>query len=134
MASGGSGRLISTLVAADRSLNCDRAFTRYSVRLRLCLSTTHSTQISGFTFWLSRYVLQSRVGGRQGHPMIFPASCWTPTPLGGPDASFACHMCLTSSITAFRQQVCKRHTLWCPLQRTALLCNRTWESASSRFL
>ena len=60
MASGGSGRLISTFVAEERSLNCDRAFTRYSVRLRLCFSTVHSTQMSGFTFWLSRYVLQWR--------------------------------------------------------------------------
>lgn len=50
MASGGSGRLISTLLADERSLNWERAFTRYSVRLRECLSTTHSTQISGFTF------------------------------------------------------------------------------------
>ena len=61
MASGGSGRLISTFVAELRSLNWLRALTRYSVRLRLCLSTTHSTQISGFTFWLSRYVLQASV-------------------------------------------------------------------------
>ena len=61
MASGGSGRLISTFVAELRSLNWLRALTRYSVRLRLCLSTTHSTQINGFTFWLSRYVLQAGV-------------------------------------------------------------------------
>ena len=50
IASGGRGRLISTLVADERSLNCERAFTKYSVRLRECLSTTHSTQMSGFTF------------------------------------------------------------------------------------
>ena len=57
MASGGSGRRISTLLAEERSLNCERAFTRYSVRLRLCFSTMHSTQISGRTFWFNRYVL-----------------------------------------------------------------------------
>jgi hypothetical protein len=57
IASAGSGSRISTLVALERSLNWLRAFTRYSMRLRLCLSTEHSTQISGFTFWLSRYVL-----------------------------------------------------------------------------
>ena len=57
MASGGSGSKISTLLAEERSLNWLRAFTRYSVRLRLCFSTVHSTQISGRTFWLSRYVL-----------------------------------------------------------------------------
>lgn len=57
MASGGSGRKISTLEAEERSLNWLRALTRYSVRLRLCFSTVHSTQISGRTFWLSRYVL-----------------------------------------------------------------------------
>jgi len=50
MASGGSGRLISTFVAELRSLNWLRALTRYSVRLRLCLSTTHSTHMSGLTF------------------------------------------------------------------------------------
>lgn len=66
MASGGSGRMISTLVAVLRSLNCDRALTRYSVRLRLCLSTWHSTQISGLMFWLRRYVLCRRVGARRG--------------------------------------------------------------------
>ena len=58
MASGGSGRKISTLEAEERSLNWLRALTRYSVRLRLCFSTAHSTQISGRTFWLSRYVLR----------------------------------------------------------------------------
>lgn len=57
MASGGSGSRISTLLAEERSLNCERALTRYSVRLRLCFSTMHSTQISGRTFWFSRYVL-----------------------------------------------------------------------------
>ena len=57
MASGGKGSRISTDVAVLRSLNCDRALTRYSVRLRLCFSTWHSTQISGLMFWLSRYVL-----------------------------------------------------------------------------
>ena len=57
MASGGSGREISTFEAEERSLNWLRAFTKYSVRLRLCFSTAHSTQISGRTFWLSRYVL-----------------------------------------------------------------------------
>ena len=46
--------MISTEVAALRSLNCERALTRYSMRLRLCFSTWHSTQISGFTFWLKR--------------------------------------------------------------------------------
>ena len=60
MASGGSGSRISTLFAEERSLNCERAFTRYSVRLRLCFSTMHSTQISGRTFWLRRYVLHAR--------------------------------------------------------------------------
>lgn len=50
--------MISTDVAALRSLNCDLAFTRYSILLRLCFSTWHSTQISGLTFWLRRYVLQ----------------------------------------------------------------------------
>ena len=60
MASGGSGSMISTLVAALRSLNWLRALTRYSVRLRLCFSTVHSTHISGLTCWLSRYVLQGR--------------------------------------------------------------------------
>lgn len=59
MASGGRGRKISTLEAEERSLNWLRALTRYSVRLRLCFSTVHSTQISGRTFWLSRYVLCS---------------------------------------------------------------------------
>ena len=54
MASGGSGSRISTEVAVLRSLNCDRALTRYSVRLRLCFSTWHSTQISGLMFWLRR--------------------------------------------------------------------------------
>ena len=39
MASGGSGSKISTDVAVLRSLNWLRAFTKYSVRLRLCLST-----------------------------------------------------------------------------------------------
>jgi len=63
MASGGSGRLISTFVAELRSLNWLRALTRYSVRLRLCLSTTHSTHMSGFTFWLSRYVLSAAYYG-----------------------------------------------------------------------
>jgi hypothetical protein len=58
MASGGKGSRISTDVAVLRSLNCDRALTRYSVRLRLCFSTWHSTQISGLMFWLSRYVLR----------------------------------------------------------------------------
>lgn len=70
IASGGSGRLISTLVAEERSLNWDRALTRYSVRLRLCLSTTHSTQISGFTFWLSRYVLHGRHAGAVSWPGV----------------------------------------------------------------
>ena len=64
MASGGSGSMISTDVAVLRSLNWLRALTRYSVRLRLCLSTWHSTQISGLMFWLRRYVLQG-VGCRQ---------------------------------------------------------------------
>lgn len=50
MASGGSGSMISTLVAVLRSLNWLRALTRYSVRLRLCFSTMHSTQISGLMF------------------------------------------------------------------------------------
>lgn len=54
MASGGSGSRISTLVAVLRSLNWLRALTRYSVRLRLCFSTMHSTQISGLMFWLRR--------------------------------------------------------------------------------
>ena len=54
MASGGRGKKISTDVAALRSLNCDRALTRYSVRLRLCFSTWQSTQIRGLTFWLRR--------------------------------------------------------------------------------
>lgn len=58
IASGGSGSRISTLLAEERSLNCERALTRYSVRLRLCFSTMHSTQISGRTFWLRRYVLR----------------------------------------------------------------------------
>lgn len=59
IASGGIGRIISTFVAALRSLNCDRVFTRYSVRLLLCFSTLHSTHIKGLTFWLSRYVLHN---------------------------------------------------------------------------
>lgn len=54
MASEGSGSRISTFVAEERSLNCDLALTRYSVRLLLCFSTVHSTQMSGFTFWLRR--------------------------------------------------------------------------------
>lgn len=58
MASGGSGSRISTDVAVLRSLNWLRALTKYSVRLRLCLSTWHSTQIRGLMFWLSRYVLR----------------------------------------------------------------------------
>ncbi len=33
------------------TLNCERALTRYSVRLRLGFSTWHSTQISGLMFW-----------------------------------------------------------------------------------
>lgn len=62
MASGGSGRKISTLDAEERSLNWLRAFTRYSVRLRLCFSTVHSTHTNGRTFWLSRYVLWRHEG------------------------------------------------------------------------
>lgn len=50
VASGGSGRIISTFVAVLRSFSCDRALTRYSVRLRLGFSTRHSTQISGLMF------------------------------------------------------------------------------------
>ena len=41
-------------MAVLRSLNCDLALTRYSVRLRDFLLTMHSTQIRGFTFWLRR--------------------------------------------------------------------------------
>ena len=67
MASGGSGKEISTLLAEERSLNWLRALTRYSVRERLWRSTVHSTQISGRTFWLSRYVLYSQEGRAQ-HP------------------------------------------------------------------
>ena len=67
MASCGNGRKISTFEADDRSLNWLRALTRYSVRLRLCFSTTHSTQISGRTFWLSRYVLLRIAVIRRSH-------------------------------------------------------------------
>ena len=49
MASGGRGNMISTDVAVLLSLNCDLAFTKYSVLLRLCFSTWHSTHISGLT-------------------------------------------------------------------------------------
>mmetsp|Transcript_28823 Transcript_28823/g.73509 ORF Transcript_28823/g.73509 Transcript_28823/m.73509 type:complete len:285 (-) Transcript_28823:647-1501(-) len=59
VASEGRGRMISTLLAVERSLNCDRALTRYSVRLRLGFSTRHSTQMSGLMFWLRRYVMRS---------------------------------------------------------------------------
>jgi len=62
IASGGSGSRISTLLAEERSLNCERALTKYSVRLRLCFSTMHSTQMSGRTFWFSRYVLSTGNG------------------------------------------------------------------------
>ena len=67
MASCGKGRKISTLDADERSLNWLRALTRYSVRLRLCFSTVHSTQISGRTFWLSRYVLLGSALVRTSH-------------------------------------------------------------------
>ena len=67
MASGGSGSRISTLFAEERSLNCERALTRYSVRLRLCFSTMHSTQISGRTFWFSRYVLRGLLNFRRSY-------------------------------------------------------------------
>ena len=67
MASCGKGRKISTLDADERSLNWLRALTRYSVRLRLCFSTVHSTQISGRTFWLNRYVLLDTALIRTSH-------------------------------------------------------------------
>jgi len=60
IASGGRGNIICTDVAALLSLNCDLAFTKYSVLLRLCFSTWHSTQIRGFTSWLKRYVLTEK--------------------------------------------------------------------------
>ena len=47
--SGGTGIMISTLLAIDRLLNCDLACTMYSMRLREWGSTTVSTQINGFT-------------------------------------------------------------------------------------
>lgn len=58
IASGGRGSIISTDVAELLSLNWDLAFTKYSVLLRLCFSTWHSTHIRGFTSWLNRYILQ----------------------------------------------------------------------------
>ena len=78
MASGGSGREISTFEAEERSLNWLRAFTKYSVRLRLCFSTAHSTQISGRTFWLSRY---GPAQGPEGYDCMLSASCslWSRT-------------------------------------------------------
>ncbi|GIL50026.1 hypothetical protein Vafri_6349 [Volvox africanus] len=59
IASAGSGNMISTVFAWLRSLNCDRALTRYSVRLREGFSTEHSTMMSGLMFWLMRYVIKS---------------------------------------------------------------------------
>jgi hypothetical protein len=52
MASGGSGMMISTLVALLRSLNWLLALTWYCVRLLLGFSTRHSTQISGLERWV----------------------------------------------------------------------------------
>mmetsp|Transcript_13907 Transcript_13907/g.48449 ORF Transcript_13907/g.48449 Transcript_13907/m.48449 type:complete len:234 (+) Transcript_13907:626-1327(+) len=57
--SGGTGITISTLLAMERDLNCDLAFTRYSMRECACGSTTVCTQNSGLTCVDSRYVSRS---------------------------------------------------------------------------
>ena len=46
--------MISTLLAVLRSLSCDFAITKYSVRLRLGFSTRHSTAIKGLMFCVQR--------------------------------------------------------------------------------
>mmetsp|Transcript_27381 Transcript_27381/g.74055 ORF Transcript_27381/g.74055 Transcript_27381/m.74055 type:complete len:220 (-) Transcript_27381:745-1404(-) len=51
--------MISTLLAQLRSLNCDLALTKYSVRLRLGFSTLQSTAMRGLMFWLRRYDMRS---------------------------------------------------------------------------
>ena len=57
--SGGTGMKISTLLAAERGLNCERALMRYSTRERPRCSMTASTQMSGFTCVFKRYDMSS---------------------------------------------------------------------------
>ena len=48
------------------------------MRLRLCFSTVHSTQIRGFMSWLSRYVCAQGLQLLPGHM----AAAWLPHGLG----------------------------------------------------
>mmetsp|Transcript_28945 Transcript_28945/g.59240 ORF Transcript_28945/g.59240 Transcript_28945/m.59240 type:complete len:323 (+) Transcript_28945:541-1509(+) len=57
--SGGTGMMISTLLATLRDLNWDRVLIMYSILDPLCGSTTASTQMRGFTWVLRRYVIRS---------------------------------------------------------------------------
>ncbi len=57
LASGGTGMMISTLLAVDLRLNCDLALTMYSTRECAWRSITDSIQIRGLTYRKKKSVI-----------------------------------------------------------------------------